>query len=85
MCLAGCSHVLLPPFSNHSLTREHTEAQKKMKDPKLESDKKTFLKAQLPKMEGEMKRLKVYLADLLEEEELDPRGEYFVMAQKLVK
>ena len=68
-----------------SLTKEHTEAQKKMKDPKLESDKKTFLKAQLPKMEGEMKRLKVYLADLLEEEELDPRGEYFVMAQKLVK
>ncbi|KAL3905411.1 MAG: hypothetical protein SGARI_004475, partial [Bacillariaceae sp.] len=67
------------------LTKEHTEAQKKMKDPKLESDKKTFLKAQLPKMESEMKRLKVYLADLLEEEELDPRGEYFVMAQKLVK
>ena len=73
------------PTIPRSLTKEHTEAQKKMKDPKLESDKKTFLKAQLPKMENEMKRLKVYLADLLEEEELDPRGEYFVMAQKLVK
>jgi hypothetical protein len=77
--------IFLLLLLQHSLTKEHTESQKKLKDPKLEADKKTFLKAQLPKMESEMKRLKVYLADLLEEEELDPRGEYFVMAQKLVK
>lgn len=69
----------------HSLTKEHTEAQKKLKDPALESDKKTFLKAQLPKMETEMKKLKSSLGELMQEEELDPRGEFFVMAAKLVK
>ncbi|KAG7368651.1 hypothetical protein IV203_031394 [Nitzschia inconspicua] len=67
------------------LTKEHTEAQKKLKDPALESDKKTFLKAQLPKMEAEIKKLKESLTELLQEDELDPRGEYFVMASKLIK
>jgi hypothetical protein len=61
------------------------EAQKKLKDPSVESDKKTFLKAQIPKMEAEMKKLKASIGELLQEEELDPRGEYFVLAAKLVK
>jgi hypothetical protein len=61
------------------------EAQKKLKDPSLESDKKTFLKAQIPKMETEIKKLKVSIGELLQEEELDPRGEYFVLAAKLIK
>lgn len=56
-----------------------------MKDSSLEADKKTFLKAQIPKMENEIKTLKLTISELLEEEELDPRGEYFLMAQKLVK
>jgi hypothetical protein len=51
----------------------------------LEADKKTFLKAQVPKMEAEIKKLKASLGELLQEEELDPRGEFFVMAAKLVK
>lgn len=34
-------------------------------------------------MEKEIKTLKVTIADLLEAEELDPRGEYFVLAKKL--
>mmetsp|Transcript_20605 Transcript_20605/g.48872 ORF Transcript_20605/g.48872 Transcript_20605/m.48872 type:complete len:92 (-) Transcript_20605:258-533(-) len=67
------------------LTKEHTEAQKKLKDGKLESDKKTFLKAQLPKMEKQIKELKDTLSELLEEDELDPRGEYFLLAEKLIK
>mmetsp|Transcript_24843 Transcript_24843/g.40641 ORF Transcript_24843/g.40641 Transcript_24843/m.40641 type:complete len:92 (+) Transcript_24843:171-446(+) len=67
------------------LTKEYTEAQKKLKDSSLEADKKTFLKAQVPKMETEIKTLKEALKSLLEEDELDPRGEYFVLAQKLIK
>jgi hypothetical protein len=55
-----------------------------LKDPSLESEK-TFLKAQLPKVEMEIKKLKSSLGDLLQEEELDPRGEYFVLAAKLLK
>ena len=69
----------------HRLTRELTEAQKKMKDSSVEADKKTFLKAQIPKMEGEIKSLKAKVADLLDSDELDPRGEYFLLAQKLTK
>ena len=69
----------------HRLTREHGEAQRKMKDSSLESDKKTFLKAQIPKMESQIKDLKSAISELLEEQELDPRGEYFLMAQKLIK
>eukprot|EP00529_Nitzschia_sp_RCC80_P001443 CAMPEP_0113464880 /NCGR_PEP_ID=MMETSP0014_2-20120614/13438_1 /TAXON_ID=2857 /ORGANISM="Nitzschia sp." /LENGTH=94 /DNA_ID=CAMNT_0000356993 /DNA_START=212 /DNA_END=496 /DNA_ORIENTATION=- /assembly_acc=CAM_ASM_000159 len=71
--------------NTNSLTKECTEAQKKLKDGKLESDKKTFLKAQLPKMEKQIKELKDTLSELLEEDELDPRGEYFLLAEKLIK
>jgi hypothetical protein len=71
--------------NNCSLTKEVTEAQKKLKDGSLEADKKTFLKAQIPKMETEIKTLKATLGELLEEQELDPRGEYYLLAQKLCK
>lgn len=70
---------------HHSLTREVTEAQKKLKDGSLEADKKTFLKIQVPKMETEITELKATIGELLEEQELDPRGEYYLLAQKLVK
>jgi hypothetical protein len=73
------------PDDDKSLTKEHAEAQRKLKDGSLESDKKTFLKAQLPKMEAQIKELKATLSELLDEDELDPRGEFFVMAQKLIK
>lgn len=56
-----------------------------MDDSSIEADKKTFLKAQIPKMEAEMKDLKEKLSMILESEELDPRGEYFLLAEKLVK
>jgi hypothetical protein len=71
--------------STVSLTTEYQEAQKKLKEGSLEADKKTFLKAQLPKMEKQIKELKKVLAELLEEDELDPRGEYFILAEKLIK
>ena len=61
------------------------EAHKKMKDSSIEADKKTFLKAQIPKMENEIKTLKDKVANLMESDELDPRGEYYLMAQKLLK
>jgi hypothetical protein len=67
------------------LTKEYTEAKVKLNDPKVEADKKTFLKAQVPKMETEIKNLKETLKELLLEDELDPRGEYFILAEKLVK
>ncbi|KAL3936984.1 MAG: hypothetical protein SGBAC_007819 [Bacillariaceae sp.] len=66
------------------LAKELGEANKKLKDDSVESDKKTFLKAQMPKMETEIANLKTALSELLEEDELDPRGEYFVLAQKLI-
>ena len=56
-----------------------------MTDPSVDSDKKTFLKAQLPKLEAEIKQKKEFVLGLLEEEELDPRGEWFVLAQKITK
>ncbi len=61
---------------------ELKEAKKKLNE--VDDAKKTFLKIQIPKMEKEIKTLKVTVADLLEAEELDPRGEYFVLAKKLV-
>ena len=56
-----------------------------MKDSSVGSDKKTFLKAQMPKMEKEIAELKAKLVDLLDADELDPRGEFYVLAQKLTK
>ncbi len=67
------------------MTKEHLEAKKKMDDKSVEADKKTFLKAQIPKMEAEIKEVKEKLASILESEELDPRGEYYILAEKLVK
>jgi hypothetical protein len=67
------------------LTKEHAEAKKKMDDKSVEADKKTFLKAQIPKMESEMKEIKEKLANLLESDELDPRGEFYLLAVKLTK
>jgi len=64
-----------------SLVKEHKEAKKKINE--VDDAKKTFLKIQIPKMEKEIKALKVTVADLLEADELDPRGEYFVLAKKL--
>ena len=69
----------------YSLTKEYAEASKKMKDSSVGSDKKTFLKAQMPKMEKEIAELKAKLVDLLDADELDPRGEFYVLAQKLTK
>lgn len=66
------------------LTKEIGEANKKLKDSSVESDKKTFLKAQMPKMETEIANLKKAISELLDEDELDPRGEYFLLAQKLL-
>ena len=67
------------------MTKEHFEAKKKMDDKTVEADKKTFLKAQIPKMEAEIKEVKEKLASILESEELDPRGEYYLLAEKLTK
>jgi hypothetical protein len=67
------------------LTKEYGEAKKKMDDKSLEADKKTFLKAQLPKLETELKATKEKVLGLLDEEELDPRGEYYLLAKKLTK
>ena len=71
--------------TNNRLTKELGEAQKKMKDSSIEADKKTFLKAQIPKMEAEIKNYKTKVSELLESDELDPRGEFFILAQKLTK
>jgi hypothetical protein len=49
----------------------------------VDDAKKTFLKIQIPKMEKEIKSLKEEIEELLEEDELDPRGEYFVLATQL--
>ena len=67
------------------LTKEHTEAKKKMDDSSVEADKKTFLKAQIPKMEAEIKDIKEKLINILDSDELDPRGEFYLLAQKLTK
>lgn len=67
------------------MTKEYYEAKKKMDDKSIESDKKTFLKAQIPKMESEIKDVKEKLSNILESEELDPRGEYYLLAEKLLK
>ena len=66
------------------MTKELAEANKKLKDDSVEADKKTFLKAQMPKMETEIGNLKKAITELLDEDELDPRGEYFILAKKLV-
>jgi hypothetical protein len=50
----------------------------------VDDAKKTFLKIQIPKIEKEITSLKDELSELLEEDELDPRGEYFVLAQQLI-
>ncbi|OEU17732.1 hypothetical protein FRACYDRAFT_275181 [Fragilariopsis cylindrus CCMP1102] len=63
------------------LIKEHREAKKKMNE--VDDAKKTFLKIQIPKMEKEIKSLKEEIEELLEEDELDPRGEYFVLATQL--
>eukprot|EP00934_Nitzschia_sp_Nitz4_P006081 Nitzschia sp. Nitz4//scaffold65_size103378//73181//73719//NITZ4_004475-RA/size103378-augustus-gene-0.81-mRNA-1//1//CDS//3329556267//6071//frame0 len=67
------------------LTTELKEAKAKMDDKSIASDKKTFLKMQIPKMEAEIKVIKEKLVNLLESTELDPRGEYYLLAEKLVK
>mmetsp|Transcript_55777 Transcript_55777/g.64408 ORF Transcript_55777/g.64408 Transcript_55777/m.64408 type:complete len:90 (-) Transcript_55777:304-573(-) len=64
------------------LVKERKEAKKKMNE--VDDAKKTFLKIQIPKMEKEIKSLKVLVADLLESDELDPRGEFFLLAKKHV-
>jgi hypothetical protein len=80
------THVSPPTTYNiYSLTKEVVESQKQLKDGSVESEKKTMLNLQVPKMEAEIKALKATLAELLEEQELDPRGEYYVLAQKLIK
>ena len=71
--------------SHGRLVSECKEAKKKLEDKTVEANKKTFLKAQIPKMETEIASLKIKVAGLLEAEELDPRGEWFVMAEKLTK
>ena len=78
------NRVSLPLLCDR-LTKEHSEAKKKMDDKSIEADKKTFLKAQIPKMEAEIKDVKEKLLNILDSEELDPRGEFFLLAEKLVK
>jgi hypothetical protein len=81
----SCGTALTQSFHyRNSLTTELAEAKKKMKDKSVEKDKKTFLKAQMPKMETEIASLKEGINDLLEQDELDPRGEFYVLAKKLV-
>jgi hypothetical protein len=77
------SHPYFLKFKIIRLTKELVEANKKMKDDSVESDKKTFLKAQMPKMETEITSLKKHISELLDEDELDPRGEFFILAKKL--
>ena len=86
----GHSHLVISNRVNFHLlcdrlTKEHSEAKKKMEDKSIEADKKTFLKAQIPKMEAEIKDVKEKLLNILDSEELDPRGEFFLLAEKLVK
>jgi hypothetical protein len=69
----------------YRLVSECKEAKKKLEDKTVEANKKTFLKAQIPKMETEIAALKIKVVGLLEAEELDPRGEWYVMAEKLTK
>jgi hypothetical protein len=54
-----------------------------MKDGSVAADKKTFLKAQIPKMEKEIATVKTSVMELLDADELDPRGEYYLLALKL--
>ena len=58
------------------------QAKKKMKE--VDSAKQTFLKIQIPKMEKQIAELKVELEGLLEEDEIDPCGEYYELAKKLL-
>lgn len=82
----SCGTALTQSFHyRNSLTTELAEANKKLKDKSVEKDKKTFLKAQMPKMEKEVESLKESILDLLDQDELDPRGEFYVLAKKLVK
>jgi hypothetical protein len=67
------------------LTKELVEAKKKMDDKSIDKDKKTFLKAQMPKLEAEIKTEREAVLGLLDEDELDPRGEFYLMAKKLTK
>jgi hypothetical protein len=67
------------------LTTELKEAKKKEAETSLSADKKTFLKIQIPKLEKEVASTKDKVLILLESEELDPRGEWFVLAHKLTK
>jgi len=82
--LTMTSFIDTPSFP-FRLTKEITEANKKMKDGSVASDKKTFLKAQIPKMETEIKTLKSAVQELLDSEEIDPRGEYYLLGKKLTK
>lgn len=50
----------------------------------VDSAKQTFLKIQIPKMEKQIAELKVELEGLLEEDEIDPCGEYYELAKKLL-
>ena len=68
-------------YNRFSLVEEHSKAKRKMNE--VDDAKKTFLKIQIPKMEKEIKALKIVVEDLLEADELDPRGEYFLLAKKL--
>jgi len=66
-----------------SLIKEHKEAKKKMKV--VDQAKQTFLKIQIPKMEKQIKELKVEVKSLLQEDEIAPNGEYYILGKKLVK
>lgn len=61
--------------------KELKEAKKKLNE--VDDAKKTFLKIQIPKMENEIKVLKVDITSLLDEDELDPRGEFYILAESL--
>mmetsp|Transcript_9456 Transcript_9456/g.20467 ORF Transcript_9456/g.20467 Transcript_9456/m.20467 type:complete len:88 (-) Transcript_9456:176-439(-) len=65
------------------LIKEHKEAKKKMKV--VDQAKQTFLKIQIPKMEKQIKELKVEVKSLLQEDEIAPNGEYYILGKKLVK
>ena len=73
------------PFGLNRLVKELDEAEKKSKDPGTTSDKKTFLKVQIPKLTTEIATTKSKVANLMEADELDPRGEWYVLAKKLLK
>lgn len=65
------------------LIKEHAEAKKKMKV--VDQSKQTFLKIQIPKMEKQIKELKVEVRSLLKEDEIAPNGEYYLLGKKLIK